>query len=255
VLRGALGGGADDRMPPLMEMFENARRNVPEAAGLELVVRSDAAMADALAFAVPEEQEIHIASAFADEALRDSPEARFYGIHELNHIIFHSGAPRFFRKSDGNVVYAFLHDQHETTEWQADRIARATFMPRGMVDSCTDALHLAKAAGVPFRHAALRIKELQDGKARSTPSDIALKIAALVCEASRDEPSSSRRQAEVLKLRLWNALPTIDGENGSLSRRCGIYRILWKEFGKTTGCGWFIDGGQITSFFASCSGR
>lgn len=95
-LREALGGKSADCMPPLMQMFENARHNVPEAKFLEIVVRSDDAMGEDTAFALPDKQEIHVRQSFVGDALQDSPAARFLGLHELTHIIFHRGRRVFF---------------------------------------------------------------------------------------------------------------------------------------------------------------
>jgi Zn-dependent peptidase ImmA (M78 family) len=250
VLRTALGGGADDRMPSLIEMFQNARKNVPEANSLDIVIRSDEAMGDDRAFAVPDEQDIYVGLAFHDEISRDSPEARFDGIHELMHIVFHRGAPRFFRKAGGNVLYAFLHDQHEQAEWQADRITRAVFMPAAMVASCDNALQLSKAAGVPLRQAVERIKELAKREPRATPDDILIKLAELARDGSASSAELRRRQAELLKMQLWSELPAVEGEDKATVRKCGSYQIFWNEFGKTTQCGWFIENGHIVSHFS-----
>jgi Zn-dependent peptidase ImmA (M78 family) len=207
-------------------------------------------MGDARAFALPEDQEIHIGLSLHDEIALDTAEARFDGIHELVHVVFHRGAPRFFRKSEGNVVYAFLHD-HERAEWQADRIARAIFMPPAMVSKCRDVLKLAELAGVPIRQAIERIRELDVNKERKTPVDIELKLAVLKREAAQGTTDFHRYAMQEIRLRLWNELPTIEGEDPANSRRCGDWRILWNEFGKTTECGWFIENGRIYSYFAS----
>jgi Zn-dependent peptidase ImmA (M78 family) len=245
-----LGGENAGRMPPILQIFENARRNVPEAEFLEIVVRTDDAMEEDNAFALPDKQEVHVRQSFVSDALQDSPEARFLGVHELMHVVFHRGAPRFFRKNAGNVIYAFLHDKEKTAEWQADRIARAILMPPTMVASCKDALQLSQLAGVPLKEAARRTEELAERNRRSTPNDIAVRIATLASDASEGTPQFGRQKAELLKLQLWSALPTVDGEDKSTVRKCGAYQIFWNEFGKTTQCGWFIENGRIMSYFA-----
>ena len=93
VLREALGGVDQDRMPPVMEMLANARRNVPEAAKLDVVARSAEQMGDAAAFAKPDKCEIHVGPSEVEGALNDENGARFTYLHELVHVIFHAGAP------------------------------------------------------------------------------------------------------------------------------------------------------------------
>lgn len=250
-LRQALGGCGDDRMPSIIEILHLARLNIPEAKNLDLVVTHDDAMGSALAFAIPTKQEIFVKSSFVEEALADTPDARFLAFHELVHIIFHRGAPRYFRMADGNVVSPFLHDKRERAEWQADRITRATFMPTTMVANCATPLELAQKSGTPLVQAIERMKELREREAKTTPSDIAWNIALLIREGAKGTPASARLEAEALKTKLWNALPFLSGENPKFVRQCGKYQIYWDQFGKTSGCGWFIEGGKIISFFAS----
>lgn len=251
-LRKALGGVGDDRMPPLMEIFENARLNVPEASKLDFIVRTDEAMGDAAAFAKPDLQEIHGSVTFAQKAQTDSSEARFIGTHELVHVIFHRGAPIYFRKNAGNIIYSFL-DKQQSSEWQADSITRAIHMPPKMVATCTSAYQLAEKSGMPIKEAIERIRELEPDKPRATPSDVASKLAALNRDAAKGTPGFRRLEAEAVKIQLWNDLPTIDGEPAAGIRLCGKYQIWWNDFGKTTGCGWYIENGKIVPFFGSRS--
>ena len=250
-IRLALGGLENTRMPPIMQMLESARNLLPEANTLAVVVHQDDEMGEADAFAIPEKQEIHFGASFAQRAMDDLPDARFVGLHELMHVVFHSGAPRYFRMSTGNVLCPFIHDKHESAEWQADRMTRAVFMPKEMVTSCKDTLTLAQRAGVPLCEAAARMKELSEVAARVTPIATALKIAALASANAKGTTEYTRLKAQELKLKLWCKLPTIEGEAPTESRKCGPFRIAWKEFGKTTECGWFIEKEQIVSFFST----
>jgi hypothetical protein len=68
------------------------------------------------------------------------------------------------------------------------------------------------------------------------------------------EPTATKKarfNAKDTKTDLWAKLPEIAGEFPAHSRLCNGYRIDWREFGKTTQCGWFIENCTIVSFFAS----
>jgi hypothetical protein len=105
------------------------------------------------------------------------------------------------------------------------------------------------AARAPFDEVPKRIREFEEDKPRSTPLDIRIARAKLAAQAVG--PNGSRELAEVLKLELWSRLTTIEGEDPIEYRLCGKYRVAWSEFGKTTGCGWFLEEGKIVSFFGS----
>lgn len=212
-----------ERLPAFMELLETARHYFPQARNLQLVVRGDILEGDAVAF--PNSQEIHVDMNFVDGALADSPAVRFIGVHELMHIIFHRGAPQYFKKRDGNVLVPFLRDQHETAEWQADRLARAFFMPWLMVQRYPNALELASAAGVPLEQAQKRIAELTPPKQRPTPPTVSRLIAELERKATRGTAAQAQTDATDLKLRLWNALPAVPGEDAAYVRKCGSFQI------------------------------
>ena len=250
-LRMALNVGPNDRLPPVMELFERARQSLPEAKELDLVVLDEKAGLNGAAVAYPERREIHIDMNFVDRALVDDVDARFVGAHELMHVIFHRGAPKYFKKPGGNVLVPFLRDKHETAEWQADRIARALLMPRSFAQMFTNAYELAKAAGAPLIEAEKRMIELLPSRARKTPNSVARLIADLNLKTQKGVLAERKAQAASLKLDLWNALPVPPCEDSEAVRICGKYQIHWNEFGKTTGCGWFIENGAIVSFFAT----
>ena len=249
-IRAALSLGADERLPPVMELFARAREALPEARSLDLHIRDDAGVADGTAVAHPDSCEIHVGMDFVDGALTDRADVRFVAVHELMHILFHRGAPRYFKKPGGNVLVPFIQDKHESAEWQADRLARACLMPRSMVEHFPDAYALATAAGVPWHEAKERTSELTPLKKRQTPPEVQNAITELERQAAKGTAAQARAEANQLKLRLWNALPTVQGEEAALVRRCGKFQIHWLEFGKTTGRGWFIESGKIVSFFA-----
>jgi len=246
-LRDILGDGRK-RLPHIMNVLESARRKIPEAKDLELIVRSDEFMGRADAFAKGKDREIFVKQSVLESALEDDDAARYVLLHELNHIIFHPG-PRKFRIATGNKTPAFIH-KHNSAEWQADRIARAVFMPPEIVDAATSPLDLARTAGVPLTEARNRLADLRAGQPKVLPPDLQRELVAMRASTLRPECFEKQAlQSEEKKLRLWNKLPTIDRENPSECRICGKYQITWNEFERTTQCGWFIDDGRIVSSF------
>lgn len=250
-LRQALNIAPDVRLPAVMELFHLARQSLPEAKNLDLVVLEDRANLNGAAVAYPDRCEIHVDLDFVQRAFADDAYARFFGAHELMHIVFHRGAPKYFKKPGGNILVPFLHDKHERAEWQADRIARALLMPRQLVQIFGNAYDLAIGAGAPLAEAHNRLFELQPPHSRKTPKTVARLIANLNRHAVKGTLAESRVHAESLKSELWDALPLVSGEDPEAVRKCGKYQISWKDFGKTTGCGWYIDNGVIISFFAT----
>lgn len=236
------------RLPPIMNVLESARRNVPEAKDFELVVLADELMGRVDAYAKFDNREIFVKQSIFEAALDDNDATRDVLLHELIHLIFHRG-PRKFRIANGNQTPAFI-DKHNSAEWQADRITRALLMPPEMVDGAASPLDLARTAGVPLKNALSRIADLQAGQSKVIPFDLQRELAAR--NASTLQPTcfeNATRRAEEQKLKLWNNLPAIDGEDPSETRMCGKYWLTWNEFERTTGCGWFLDGGRIVSSF------
>lgn len=252
VLRGRFGVGSE-RLPPIMEVLELARNRVPEAKGLDVVVLPDEAMGRALAFARSQAAEIFVRQPILEGAIADSDEARFILFHELVHVIAHRG-PRRFRIAGGNKSMEYIAD-HESAEWQANRITRAAFMPPVMVRSTRTAAELARTAGVPLKEAIARIRELNAGKAAILTPSQSLEVARAQALGATSSNQKARAQFEVLKRELWNALPVIEGEPPAQKRLCGIYQIWWSHFGKATECGWYIEECTIVSFFAMRRGR
>lgn len=243
--------GCDDlcRLPSMMQVYEAARQNLNGLDGLDFVIRPDEHMDHDLAYADPARSEVNIGKTLFEKILEDEPRARFIALHELVHVWVHKGMPRFFLKREGNATYNFLAE-NTRAEVQADRIARAALMPPKMIADCrSDTLRLGLAARVAFDEAAKRIREFEEDKPRQTPLDIRIARAKLAAQAAGR--NSAREFAEVLKLELWSRLPTIEGEDPLEYRLCENYRVAWSEFGKTTGCGWFIEKGKIVSFFGS----
>jgi Zn-dependent peptidase ImmA (M78 family) len=235
-----------------MEVLELARNKIPDAQGLEIVVRPNESMGRASAFAKSREREIFVRQSILEGALADSDESRFVLLHELVHVIAHSG-PRRFRIAGGNKSMAYIGD-HESAEWQANRVTRAVFMPPAMVRSARFAGELARNAGVPLKEAVARIQELNVGKARPLAPSLSLEIARAKALGAASSGRKSQAQFEVLKLELWNALPVIQGEPPQEKRLCGIYQIWWVEYGKATQCGWYIEARTIVSYFAARHG-
>jgi len=246
-LRKILGMGKG-RLPPIMNVLESARRNVPEAKDFELIVLADESMGRADAYAKFDDREIFVKQSIVEAALGDNDAARDVLLHELNHLIFHRGPPKF-RIANGNQTPAFI-DKHNSAEWQADRITRALFMPPEMVDAAASPLDLARTAGVPLKAALSRIADLQAGQSKVIPLDIQRKLADRELGAQSSNCFANRTtQSDAEKLKLWNELLAIEGKDPGESRMCGTYWIDWNEFERTTECGWFINGGQIVSSF------
>jgi hypothetical protein len=236
-----------------MQVFQVAREKLPEARGLEIVVRPDEAMGRALAFARPQGKEIFVRQSVLEGAIADEGEARFILFHELVHVIVHCG-PRRFRIAGGNKSMEYIADD-ESAEWQANRIARAAFMPSEMVLSTRSPRDLAQMAGVPLPEALARFQELTALQAREVSPSLRLEIARVRALDASSHRTSRRSEFEVLKFELWNALPVVEGEPPAETRLCGIYQIWWSHFGKLTQCGWYIEGRTIVSYFAVRGGR
>jgi hypothetical protein len=248
VLRTQFGGGSG-RLPHITEILEITRRKIPEAAGLEIISLPDHAMGRASAFAKSREREIFARQSIIEGAIEDSDEARFVLVHELVHVILHPG-PKQFRIASGNENIQYVRDD-ESAEWQANRIARALFMPPAMVHSTSSAFELARKAGVPINEAVARIHELSARKAKEVTPSLRLVIARARALGAASPRAKSQAQFEILKLELWNELPVIKGESPLEKRLCGIYQIWWFEYGKPTQCGWLIEGRTIVSYFAA----
>lgn len=236
------------RLPPIMNVLASARRNLPEATDFELVVRPDELMGEADAYAKFDDREIFVKPSILEAALDDDDVARDILLHELIHLILHRG-PKKFRIANGNQTPAFI-DKHNSAEWQADRIARALFMPPEMVDEATSPADLARRAGVPLKNALSRIADLQEGQAKVIPLDLQRKFFDRELGSRNSNFFTNRTpQANDEILEQWNKLPVLDGEDPREFRRCSKWRVAWNEFERTTECGWFIDDGRIVSYF------
>jgi hypothetical protein len=251
VLRVQFGGGSG-RLPHIMELLEIARRKIPEAADLELIVLPDEAMGRASAFARSREREIFVRQAVLEGAIADSNEARFVLFHELVHVIAHPG-PRRFRIAGGNKSMKYIADD-ESAEWQSNRVTRSAYMPPEMVQSVRSALELVQKAGMPLKEAVVRMQELNAGKGKAITPSLSLEIARARAPGATSRVERSKTQFEILKLALWNELPMIKGKSPLEKRLCGIYQIWWAEYGKPTQCGWYIEGRTIVSYFAANHG-
>ena len=171
-------------------------------------------------------------------------------LHELAHLLLHTGQDKFFRISEGNVLYhSFLHGDETRAEWQANRVMRAILMPPEMVARAANARELAEISRSPFSEAIARIQDLTPTKGHSVSHQILAAISELKLNAASNPAEHARIEAETLKLKLWSKLPTLPGEDKRKVRLCGKYQILWNEFGKTTGCGWFIEDGKIRAHY------
>jgi len=249
-LRRQMGLGEDDPLPPIMEVFQRARQNIPGMGELEILPRADEFMGRADAFAKHAQCEIVAKQSICEAAIDDEPKARAILVHELAHLIFHPG-PRKFRIATGNKSEGYIGPTN-SAEWQADRIMRAILMPSGMAATCKSSYHLSRLARVPLDEAATRIRELKEGQPRVPTPAIELQLAQLRLQSTPRDGGTQRAklEADALKLALWSKLPTIDGEPPRENRNCGGYRIRWSEFGKTTECGWYVEGDKIASYFA-----
>lgn len=246
----SLGGGGG-KLPPLMDGLACLRSNVPPLNGLELVAVSDEAMGRARAKARPDELDVIIGVTLLGEIIDDKENARFDLMHELAHILWHKGSAEKFLIEGGNKVFPSQYES-ENAEWQADRIARAALMPPSMVVSNASDHELAIAARVERKHAYLRRDDLSARDAKVVSTGLALKIAQFKNAVGTQAKLAQR---DLLKLSLWNKLPTISDEPPEHNRQCGMYWIRWAEFGKATECGWFIEDGRIRSFFGARHGE
>jgi hypothetical protein len=223
-----------------MEVLDRARSSVAEVKSLNLLPRPDESMGRAYAYAKSADQEIVARQSIVEQAIDDEPLARYVLLHELQHIIFHPG-PRKFRIATGNEELRFLAKE-TSAEWQADYITRAMFMPPEMVHASATPRDLAAIARVPLTEALARFRAVRGNHITKFDGDSVANDASPL--------SKSQSALEALKRRLWAKLPTIPGEQPAQSRRCGIFRISWSEYGRTTQCGWFLDQGKIVAFFS-----
>lgn len=249
VLRPLLGCGEGERVPPISAALNLGRANIPQLKELELVVRSDYSMGRAHAAAVPDTLEIEIRESDVDAIMVDAPKMRFAILHELTHVLLHTGQGKFFRVAEGNVVHSFLGHDNDRAEWQADRVARAILMPREMVSRAANAHELAQLSGSPLREAIARIKDLTPPKGHTTPQSVVNAISKLKLNAATTPAERAKLEAEDRKLELWSSLPAVAGEDKCEVRLCGKYQIRWSEFGRTTGCGWFIENERIHAHY------
>lgn len=226
-------------LPHIMEVLDRARQRIAEAKDLALLPRPDEVMGRALAYAKSADREIVARQSIVEGAIDDEPLPRYVLIHELEHIIFHKG-PRKFRIATGNQRLKFLSDQ-TSAEWQADYIARAMFMPPEMVQAAESSADLARTARVPLAEAEARTRQLW-GRHVSV-------FDKSTEPSTSTQPVTPLSDFDALKLRLWKDLPTIPGEHAAKSRLCGMFRILWSEYGLTSQCGWFLDRGKIVASF------
>lgn len=237
-LRRLIGVGTGP-LPHVLEVLERARKNIPEAEDLAVLPRPDELMGRAHAYAKSAEREIVARQSIVEGAIDDEPLSRYVLVHELQHIIFHKGARRF-RVAGGNEKIKFIAYQ-TSAEWQADYLARAMFMPQEMVKEVLSAAALATLARVPLVEALARFRDVRGHHISVFNPD------TLPAISSRHAPTCD---FDALKLRLWNALPTIPGEDPSKSRLSGIFHVRWSEYGRTSQCGWNLEQGKIIAFFS-----
>jgi Zn-dependent peptidase ImmA (M78 family) len=243
-LRRLLGCHSNDPLPAISSVLAQLR--------IDILVRSFDEMGDSAAWAKPDDSEIHMREDIFLDYIVDGPAGRFCAAHELGHICFHKGhvgPVRFFKKARPIERLAFLSDDTSVEE-TADRIARALFMPKAMVANAKTARDLAQLARVPIDVAVKRIKDLAERNAGTVSPEIRFSISKLKESVNPRKSLGNAPSMVVLKLELWNALPTIAGEDPNQNRSCGSYWIRWSEFGRTTQCGWFIESGTICSYFA-----
>jgi len=242
-IRARIGCSGGEPVPPIAEAL-NRMGIVPE-------VRSANYMGDALASAKLATKDIEIREDLIDEILKDSPLARFTLLHEVAHLADHGHLKlsKLFRKSSGNELFRF-YTPDESVEGQADSIADAVAMPIDMVNTCANAKELAQTAGMPLSRAFARFNIVRSRFGRRLSSVERATVAELRAQTAATPAERRTREQEAKKLRLWSALPEIDGEDSTVARRCGRYRIFWIEFGRTTDCGWLIEGDEIVSYFA-----
>ncbi len=203
--------------------------------GLQVLRRPDEYMEGSDAWVKFDPLRIEIKESKHSEAAAHQPDARFLVAHELLHARIHDGSLKH-RRSDGPQRINFLRrdpllelsHSNMSKEVQADQAARAFLMPPKFVSQARSASSLALLCAVPIREARIRFAQINDGPRLLSP-DLSL---------------------EIEKRRLWEALPTIAGENSASSRLCGMYRVIWAEYGLTTQCGWFIEKGNIVAFFS-----
>ncbi len=248
-LRRTAGCDNEDRLPAILIVLDRARENVPELSGLLLTVRPAPMMETKRGTANPDDREIEISEEDLDGVVADEPEIRFTLAHELVHVLLHTGQGKFFRMTDGNIVYPFLREDDRRAEWQADRIARAMLMPPAMVARAKSARELASMSGSPLAQAFARIQELTAHQGKATPKSVLGELSKFRLSTASSPNEILKLQAESEKLRLWNNLPKVQGEQPQQVRMCGKYQIFWKEFGQMTGCGWFIEDSQIHAYY------
>jgi len=226
-------------LPHIMEVLELARKRIPKAKGLELLARPDEVMGRAHAFANSQDGEIVAQQTIVEGALDDAPLSRYVIVHELQHIVHHPGR-RKYRVMTGNEGPKFIADGH-SAEKQADMLARAIFMPPAMVWAVASPRELADVARVPLVEAEARFRQLRAVKKLQAEESAPF---------SHDSPPQPATDFEAFTFKLWNGLPKIPGEHPTVARLCGIYRILWSEYGRTSQCGWFLERGRIVAHFS-----
>lgn len=216
--------------------------------GFECVVRADHEMEGLEAFAMPSKNEIHFKQEIFERLLDDEPSARFLAMHEVAHGFFHDGQTRFFKMTGGNVLLPFLSDD-ASSETQADRISRASLMPREMADAEPSARRLAERARAPLSEAVARKLELVTRSARTIPANIVAAIKqqkALALESSGFRRSHSVLSPTISARLAWELAPLAEGLPSDEYRSIdGRYIVRWSRLNKMMPGGWRISGERI----------
>jgi IrrE N-terminal-like domain len=229
-----------------------------QSLGIELEVESDRWMGRAIALASrsKEQKRIHVRRSLSKALRDDDDEARFILFHEIGHLFLHRGAEMKPRIVDGNHREAFIRAE-ESAEIQADTFARSFALPRNFPWwNKADEL-IGKIVGIPERFVRERRSEIEP---KASLSKLYSELGIMRGDAALNRTKFYSRETlasvAIQKHELWDKLPIIDGEDPALYRRCGMYQIAWKDYGKPnppSQMGWLIRDGRIRSYFEMSS--
>jgi hypothetical protein len=143
-----------------------------------LIVRADAEMGDAEAYAEFNPPHIAVRDSVYRLALRHDGRSRMTFAHELGHLVMHPGAAKL-RTESGHAIRELK--AYESAEWQAKKFASLFLMPRHIAIEFNSARQLSECCKVSVQAAEIRFGEIVGLKrAKPLASCVTSAIADLI---------------------------------------------------------------------------
>ncbi len=252
-MRRALDIADDEKSPDVHAALMRASKSPSTALfGLAVTVISDAEMAkydpQAEAFVEFAPPRMTLSESGMRRLKASEPRTRFTVIHELSHLwLNHRGKPRFRMAAKAERIEVFA--AHSSGERQADVHAAFGLMPTELVRAYRDADSIARDFGVSKAAAEVRLRQIEERSAKSTPPDVKReieKLKVLVGAGDARPPSPSVLPQDTQKKLAWTLAPELPGHSPDDYRVIdNKYVVMRTRFGMGMAGGWMVEDGRI----------